>query len=256
MLGDLIGTPGVRAVVSAMRTLIRTHRADMVVVNGENSADGFGITEDIAVRLFDAGAHVVTTGNHVWRHENVGELLDREPRILRPDNYPGGVPGSGVYLHESRRGRVAVINLQGRERLQTIDCPFRRFREIMKRLGGAPQYVVVDFHGESTREKEAFFHYVDGDATVVFGTHTHVATADERILPGGTACITDIGACLPEPGVIGFSREISIRRAMTQLPLKNEVATGAATIHGLLVETGPDERRARTVERITFRSLV
>ncbi len=256
MLGDIIGDPGIRAVVSAMKTLIRSHRADMVIANGENSFDGYGINAEICGKLLASGIDVITTGNHVWRDEKVGELLKEQPRLLRPDNYPGGAPGSGVFVHESKKGRVAVINLQGRERMPTIECPFRRFREIMKRLGGGIDHVVVDLHAESTSEKEAFFHFADGDATVAFGTHTHVQTADEKILPGGTAMITDIGACLPEPSVIGFTPEISIRRVITQLPLRNTVAPGAAAIHGLVVETETGTRAARTVERFRFRSLV
>ncbi|TVR66833.1 MAG: TIGR00282 family metallophosphoesterase [Spirochaetaceae bacterium] len=256
ILGDIIGQPGMRAVVSALKGLIRTYRADLVVVNGENANDGFGITAALADQLVRAGVHVITTGNHVWHDEKVGELLEGRPEILRPDNYPAGVPGSGVYVLDRKQGKIAVINLQGRDRMPSIDCPFRRFREIMKRLGNTMAQVVVDFHAESTAEKEALAHFVDGEATVLFGTHTHVQTADERILPGGTACITDVGACIVPESVIGFRPEISNRRVLTQLPLKNEVAHGQATIHGICVETDGDTRRARSIERIRFRSLV
>jgi metallophosphoesterase (TIGR00282 family) len=256
ILGDVIGTPGVRAVTSALKGLIRTHRADFVVVNGENSVDGFGINRTTAGQLFSAGADVITTGNHVWRDDEVAALLTEDPRVLRPDNYPGGAPGSGVVIEEHKSRRIAVINLQGRERMPRTDCPFRRFRDIMKRLGSTADYIIIDFHGESTAEKEAFAHYVDGDATVIFGTHTHVQTTDERILPRGTAAITDVGACLPLPSVIGFNPEISQRRVLTQLPLRNEVAQGAATLHGLVVETGKERQKAISVERIQFRSLV
>lgn len=256
ILGDVIGTPGVRAVTSALKGLMRTHRADFVVVNGENSVDGYGVNRTTAGQLFSSGADVITTGNHVWRDEHVGELLTEEPRVLRPDNYPSGAPGSGVYIEERKSHRIAVINLQGRERMPRTECPFRRFRDIMKRLGSTVDYVIVDFHAESTAEKEAFAHYADGDATVVFGTHTHVQTADERILPRGTAAITDVGACLPVPSVIGFNPEISQRRVLTQLPLRNEVAQGAATIHGLVVETAKERQKATSVERFQFRSLV
>ncbi len=256
ILGDVIGQPGMRAVVSALKGLVRKHRADFVVVNGENADDGFGIGPALAEQLLKAGADVVTTGNHVWHHDDIADLLNGNERVLRPDNYPGDAPGSGLYIHEGKQGRVAVINLQGRDRLPAIDCPFRRVREILKRIKGQADAVIVDFHAESTEEKEAFAHYVDGDVTVVYGTHTHVQTADERILPGGTAAITDVGACGPELSVIGFDPTISVRRAMTQLPLRNEVAGGAATLHGLLVETGGSERAATHVERIRFRSLV
>jgi 2',3'-cyclic-nucleotide 2'-phosphodiesterase len=255
ILGDVIGQSGMRAVVSALKGLIRQYRADVVIVNGENAADGFGINAQLAEQLFKAGADVITTGNHVWHDDSIADLLNNNPTILRPDNYPGGAPGSGVYIHESRGGNLAVVNLQGRDRMPAIDCPFRRAREILKRLKGKVSGVVVDFHAESTEEKEALAHYLDGDVTVLYGTHTHVQTADERVLPGGTAYITDIGASGPDDSVIGFDPEISMRRVLTQLPLKNEVATGAATLHGLFVESDGNGR-ATSVERITYRSLV
>ncbi|MFA7568121.1 MAG: TIGR00282 family metallophosphoesterase [Alkalispirochaeta sp.] len=255
ILGDVIGRPGMRAVVSALKGLARQYRADVVIVNGENADDGFGINAQLAEQLFKAGADVVTTGNHVWRHDEIADLLNNTPNLLRPDNYPGGVPGSGVFVYEGKAGKLAVVNLQGRDRLPTIECPFRRAREILKRLKGQVDGVVVDFHAESTEEKEALAWYLDGDVTVVYGTHTHVQTADERVLPKGTAFITDIGASGPDDSVIGFDPAISVRRALTQLPLRNEVAGNAATLHGLFVESDGDGR-ATSVERITFRSLV
>lgn len=255
ILGDVIGQSGMRAVVSALKGLIKQHRADVVIVNGENADEGFGINRALAEQLFHAGANVITTGNHVWHHDEVGELLDANPAVLRPDNYPGAAPGSGVYLHEGKAGRVAVVNLQGRDRMPTIECPFRRAREILKRIKGQTDAIVLDFHAESTVEKESLAQYLDGDISVLFGTHTHVQTADERILPKGTAYITDIGASGPDDSVIGFDPQISIRRVLTQLPLKNEVAVNAATLHGLVVETNGDGH-AKTVERIAFRSLI
>ena len=256
VLGDIIGRPGVRAVVSALRGLIKQHRADMVIVNGENADEGFGISPEIAEQLFKVGADVITTGNHVWQHDEIGPLLDANPRVLRPDNYPGDVPGSGLYIHEGHAGSVAVINLQGRERLPAIDCPFRRARELVKRIRNQVQAIVVDFHAESSEEKEAIAHYLDGDVTLVYGTHTHVATADERVLPGGTACLTDIGACGPDLRVSGFNPEVSVRRVLTQLPLRNEVADRPATLHGLVVETESESMAASSIERIEFRSLI
>ncbi len=255
ILGDVIGQSGMRAVVSALKGLVRQYRADIVIVNGENADDGFGINGQLAEQLFKAGADVITTGNHVWHHDSISDLLNNNTSILRPDNYPGGAPGSGVCVHETRAGKVAVVNLQGRDRMSAIDCPFRRSREILKRLKGQVDGVVVDFHAESTEEKEALAHYLDGDITVLYGTHTHVQTADERVLSGGTAYITDIGASGPDDSVIGFDPEISIRRALTQLPLKNEVAGNAAILHGLVVESDGDGH-ATSVERIAFRSLV
>lgn len=255
ILGDVIGQSGMRAVVSALKGLIKQHRADVVIVNGENSADGFGINHALAEQLFRAGADVITTGNHVWHDDDVGDLLNDVPTVLRPDNYPGGAPGSGVYVHQGKAGRTAVINLQGRDRMPPIECPFRRAREILKRLQGQTDAVVVDFHAESTWEKEALAYYLDGDISVLYGTHTHVQTADERVLPKGSAYITDIGASGPENSVIGFDPQISVRRVLTQLPLKNEVAADAATLHGLVVQTD-EAGNATSVERLAFRSLI
>ncbi|WP_018527399.1 TIGR00282 family metallophosphoesterase [Alkalispirochaeta alkalica] len=256
ILGDIIGQPGMRAVVSALKGLTRRFRADFVVVNGENAADGFGINRELADQLFRAGAQVITTGNHVWHDPGVTDLLEHCPEVLRPDNYPKGAPGSGVCVSEGRQGRVAVVNLQGRDRMPAIDCPFRRFREIRKTLGNNLDAIIVDFHAETTSEKEAFGRFVDGEVSVIYGTHTHIQTADERILPGGTAYITDAGACLAEQSVIGFNPAISTRRALTQLPLRNEVAQGTAIIHGLCVETEKGGLKALSVERVQFRSLV
>lgn len=255
VLGDIIGRPGVRAVVSALRSLVRDHRADMVIVNGENSLDGFGIDGEIAAQLFRAGVDVITTGNHVWHDPSIGELLNREPRLLRPDNYPGDLPGSGMYVHEGRGGRVAVINLQGREFLPAIECPFRRARDLIKRVADTVDWIVVDFHAEATDEKEALAAYLDGQVTLVYGTHTHVATADARLLPRGTAYMTDIGACGPPGSVIGFQPETSVRRVLTQLPLKNEVLDVPAVLHGLVVDTGTAPIAA-AIQPFTFRSLV
>lgn len=256
LLGDIIGASGMRAVVTSLRSLQREHRADLVIANAENAADGFGVTAELAEQLFRSGVAVLTTGNHVWHDEKVVDLLANEPRVLRPHNYPGGSAGSGLYIVTHAAGRVAVLNLQGRDRLGAIDDPFRTLKTVLKANKGAYDLLVVDFHAESTHEKEALAHMIDGKATVVYGTHTHVQTADDRILPRGTAYITDIGACLPVPSVIGFNPEISVRRALTQLPIRNEVASGPAWIHGLLVEAGGNGVRATAVHRIRYRSLV
>lgn len=254
ILGDIIGRPGLRAVTSALATLQKQYRSDVVIANGENARDGYGIDAEIVEQLVAAGVDVITTGNHVWQDERVGELLDATPNLLRPDNYPGKAPGSGLFIHSGRGMSVAVINLQGRDRLPTIDCPFRRARDLVKRVRGTVDAIIVDFHAEATAEKQALAAYLDGDVTCVYGTHTHVATADERILPGGTAAITDIGACSPAGSVIGFDPTISIRRVLTSLPLRNEVLDERATIHGLVVES--DGGRATSVERVTYESLV
>ena len=256
LLGDIIGANGMRAVVTSLRSLQREHRADLVITNAENANGGFGVTAELAEQLFRSGVAVITTGNHVWHDDDITDLLTNEQRVLRPHNYPSGLAGSGLYIVTHAAGRVAVLNLQGRDRLGAIDDPFRVAKTTLKANKGAYDLLVVDFHAESTHEKEALAHMLDGKATVVYGTHTHVQTADERILPRGTAYITDIGACLPTPSVIGFNPEISVRRSLTQLPIRNEVASGPACIHGLLVEAGSNDVRATAVHRIRYQSLV
>ena len=256
ILGDIIGQPGLRAVVSALKTLTRKYRSDVVIVNGENADQGFGINAEIAGRLFKAGADVITTGNHVWHDDAIADLLNREPFLLRPANYPGGAPGSGFCTVDRRTPAVSVINLQGRVRMPSIDCPFRAARDLVKRAREKSPIIIVDFHAESTEEKEALAFYLDGDVSVFFGTHTHVQTADERILPRKTAYITDIGACLPRNSVIGFDSTISVRRSLTQIPIRNEVATDAATIHGLIATVENSTGDALSIERIQYQSLV
>lgn len=256
ILGDIIGRPGLRAVVSSLKLLIRKYRAEAVIVNGENAEDGFGITSDIVGQLFRAGVDVITTGNHVWHDDHISDLLNRESSLLRPANYPSGAPGSGVCTIERRVPPVHVINVQGRLHMAPIDCPFRAARDAVKRIKSTSPVIVVDFHAESTEEKEALAFYLDGDVSVIFGTHTHVQTADERILPGGTAYITDIGACLPRESVIGFDPKISIQRSLTQIPIRNEVASAAATIHGLAVKVDNRTGKAQSLERISYQSLV
>ena len=256
VLGDVIGNAGCRAVVSGLKSLIKKFSADFVVVNGENSADGFGITPEIATNIFAAGADVITTGNHIWQKKEILEYLDRESRLLRPDNYPPGNPGHGYCVIETRGLRFGVINLQGRVRLPSIECPFRRAKELLRKAKSEADVVIIDFHAESTEEKEAFALYVDGDVALVFGTHTHVQTADERILPNGTAYITDVGATGPRDSVIGFEPRISVERSLTQMPFRNEVSDNLAFIHGVIVKVDADTGKAIRISRYSEASIV
>ncbi len=255
-LGDVIGSAGQRAVVAACAGLKRRHNADMVIVNGENAVEGFGIDEATAQRLFAAGADVITTGNHVWQQKSVMSYLDREDRILRPANYPGANPGHGFCVLDVRGVSVAVLNLQGRVRMPVIDCPFRTARDLIRKIKSKAKIFILDFHAEATEEKEALGAYLDGEVSLIFGTHTHVQTTDERILPGGTAFLTDIGACGPHDSVIGFKSDVSVRRSLTQLPLKNEVSDATARIHGLVLSLDPVTGKALEIERIQEDSLV
>lgn len=256
MLGDVIGRSGLRAVVTFLSRLQKSYRADFTIVNGENAADGFGITSEIAGELFSAGTDVITTGNHIWQQKEVYSYLDREERILRPANYPGGNPGHGSCVVDAKGVRVGVLNLQGRVRLAPIDCPFRRGKEILRKMAGEAEFVFVDLHAEATDEKEAIAQHLSPEAIAVVGTHTHIQTADERIIKGRTAFITDVGASGPRDSVIGFDPSISVERARTQLPLRNEVSNSPSIIHGVLVEVDRDEKKALSIERIQEESLV
>jgi len=248
MLGDVIGDSGLRALFAGLGDLVRKTRADLVVANGENSAGGFGITREAADRMFALGVDVITTGNHVWEKKDVDKLLDSEPRILRPANYPPGAPGAGFRAFDKDGVAWLVVSLQGRERMYSIDCPFRIGKEILKKHKNA--IAVVDFHAESTEEKEALAFHLDGEASVVAGTHTHIQTADERILAGGTGYITDLGMSGPEDSVIGVKTEICLRRSLSQMPLKMESAEGEAGIQGALFKVDTGTRRTLSVSRI------
>ena len=252
MIGDVIGEPGMKALFAGLGELTRRLGADIVVVNGENSAGGFGITKDECDRFFELGAHVITTGNHVWEKKGVMELLDAEPRLLRPANYPMGAPGRGWCLIETASASWAVVNLQGRESLYAIDCPFRTADAVLAEIQARkPEaFIVVDFHAEANEEKEALGFYLDGRVAGLAGTHTHVQTADNRILPKGTGYISDIGMTGPEDSVIGVKTEICIRRGLTQIPIKMETAEGSASIRGILFSIDVETRRCVGAELV------
>lgn len=255
-LGDVIGQAGARAVFAHLKQIARRVGADVVIVNGENASEGFGLTPETVTSFFEAGASAVTTGNHVWQRKEILPVLDEEPRLLRPANYPHGVPGHGHVVVDVRGTMVAIANLQGRKRMPSIDCPFRKASELVRSLERETKVILIDFHAEATDEKEAFAHHLDGSVSAIVGTHTHVATNDAHVLPKGTAYQTDIGACGPGDSVIGFSPEISIRRSLTQLPLKNEVSGEPVVLHGAAitvdVETGRAESIVPIVEASSF----
>lgn len=256
VIGDIIGQPGCRALFSLLPGAIRATGANFVIVNGENASDGFGLDVEQVGQFFRAGADVITSGNHIWHREELFRLLDDEQRLLRPHNYPKGNPGHGYGVYETRGVTVGVVNLQGRHRMQPIDCPFRGSKEALRTVRKQTKLVFVDFHAEDTGEKESLGLYLDGEVTAVFGTHTHVATADERILPKGTGYITDIGATGPIDSVIGFDPAISVERALSQMPLRNEVAEGKAAMHGVVITADPESGKAQSVERYRTESSV
>lgn len=255
-IGDIIGQPGTRAVFTHLKQLIRKTGADFTVVNGENAAEGFGLTPEAAATIFDSGADVITSGNHIWQKKEVFPMLDSEPRLLRPANYPPGDPGHGHCVVDCKGVKVAVMNLQGRVRMVRTDCPFRKAQEILKSIGKEAEVVLLDFHAEATDEKEAMAMYLDGRIAAQVGTHTHIQTADARVLPRGTAYVTDLGATGPVDSVIGFNPGISVKRSVTQIPIKNEVSDTAARINGAVAVIDLDTKRAISMETISEESLV
>jgi metallophosphoesterase (TIGR00282 family) len=233
-LGDVVGSPGRRAVRETMPLLREQHAPDLVVINGENSAGGMGITERTANDLFAAGADVITTGNHVYRHREAYEFLDRSERVIRPANYPSGNPGRGHTTLEVAGMKVAVVNLSGAVGLTVARSPFDTIDGILGQLDA--DAVLVDFHAEVTSEKVAMGWHLDGRVAAVFGTHTHVPTADGRVLPGGTAHITDVGMTGPRSGVLGVKREQVLSRFITQMPVRFETADDDVWVMGAVVE--------------------
>jgi metallophosphoesterase (TIGR00282 family) len=265
MIGDVIGEPGLLTLESRLPALIKEQNADFVMVNGENAANGFGITEGDLRRILAAGADVVSSGNHVWEKREFWPFLEAEDRVLRPANYPQGSPGRGWAAVEKTGPsgepvRWLAVNLQGREYMTPIDCPFKAFDAIVASEtaagpeGAPPFIVVVDFHAESSREKEALAFYLDGRAAVAAGTHTHVQTADERILPGGTAYITDLGMTGVTDSVIGMDRKICLDRARNQVLYRMEVAVrgenGKTAIQGIIAEVDRAAGKAVSIRRI------
>ena len=249
-----MGRPGRDAVKAHLPGLRRELALDLVVVNGENAARGYGITERLAGELYDCGVDVLTTGNHVWDQREVIPYIDRDPRLLRPANFPEGTPGAGWRLHPMAGGRLAlVVNLMGRLFMDALDDPFARLDQILARhpLGGEVAAVVVDFHAEASSEKMALGHFADGRVSAVLGTHTHVPTADAQVLPGGTAYITDAGMCGDYDSVIGMQKGPSLRRFVTKVPgEKPQPADGEATLCGVFVETDDTTGLARAVEPV------
>ena len=250
-VGDIHGKPGRRILRDRLPRLRQAHDLALVIVNGENSAGGAGINAETAQELFTAGADAITGGNHTWQLREAYELLDSDPRLLRPLNYPPGAPGRGATVVTGRTGTpVGIINLQGRVFMQQLDDPFRAAREECERLRERAPVIVVDMHAEATSEKIALGWYLDGRCSAVIGTHTHVQTADERVLPQGTAYITDVGMTGPRDGVIGMDREGILERFLTQMPVRFEVASGPAQLNAVIVDVDESTGRARSITRV------
>jgi metallophosphoesterase (TIGR00282 family) len=264
MIGDIVGEAGLSALERLLPGIIGRFGADFVTANGENSAI-FGMTCKDAERILAAGVDVITSGNHVWENRQFWPFMDGEQRMLRPANYPSPAAGHGFVMAEKNGRRFLVINLQGREYMTPIDCPFRAFDAILETCmgtpdgqAGPPPIVIVDFHAESTREKEALGFYADGRASVFAGTHTHVQTADEKILPKGSAYITDLGMTGATGGVIGMDKAVCVERARKQIAYPMRCAEGPAAVQGVCVRLAPNgdggSPKAVSIERFSVDS--
>jgi metallophosphoesterase (TIGR00282 family) len=250
MIGDVFGEPGRTAVQKLLPRLKQEHRVDLTVVNVENAAAGAGVTPAIGRAFLDWGVDVMTSGNHIWDKKEVIEYIAKENLLLRPANYPTGTPGVGYVTVKAGPHKVGVVNLMGRIFMNPIDCPFRKADEIVAELARETSIILVDMHAEATSESVAMGWYLDGRVSAVVGTHRHVQTADERVLPGGTAYITDLGMTGPVDSVIGVDRALILQRFLTQMPIKFEPAKGPAALHGAVITVDPETGRASGIQRL------
>ena len=253
-LGDIVGEPGRRAVIETLPRIRERDAIDFVIVNGENSANGRGITPKISIDLLRAGAAVITTGDHVWDQKEIVSYIDTEPRLLRPLNYPPDTPGQGSVVLETAKGKVGVINVQGRTFTQpSLENPFRAIEAEVARMREETSIIFVDIHAETTSEKVAMGRFLDGKVSAVVGTHTHVQTADEEVFPGGTAFLCDAGFCGPSESCLGRDIDAIIQRFWTGLPVPFPVARGEVRLHGAIVEIDAETGRARSIRRLAER---
>ncbi len=250
-IGDIFASTGRTLVARHVRGIVAAEKIHLTIANGENSAGGFGITPPLADELFGYGVDVLTSGNHIWDKREIYDYLPRQPRLLRPANYPDGLPGAGLVVVEARNGvRCAVINLQGRAHMSPIDCPFRKADALLASLDPAVKVRFVDFHAELTSEKVSMGWYLDGRVSAVVGTHTHIPTADTRILPGGAAYQTDAGMTGPYHSVIGVEKQLILERFLTQLPVRMEAARHGPELHGVIVEVDEASGKATAIRRV------
>ena len=250
-IGDVVGRAGRLALSARLGRLVDIHNVDLVVANGENAAAGFGLTQDVAKEIFDHGVDVITSGNHIWDKKEILPYLDRPVPVLRPANYPRGAPGRGMGIFNTSAGiPVGVLNLEGRVFMNNLECPFRTADHLVEELRLRTPVILVDFHAEATSEKAAMGHYLDGRISALVGTHTHVQTADEHILPGGTAYITDAGMTGSRDAVIGIRKELAIERFLTLLPVRFEVAKKNPIISAVLFTIDEETGKAVAVQRI------
>jgi metallophosphoesterase (TIGR00282 family) len=252
-VGDIFGKPGREIVRRAVPALIERESLDFVIANVENSAAGFGVTGDIAEAILSYGVDAMTTGNHVWDKKEILDYIPRQPKLLRPANFPAGAPGRGSYLGRTRTGEpIGVVNVMGRIFMQPLDDPFAVVLKEIEALRAKARVIIVDFHAEATSEKVAMGWYLDGRVTGVFGTHTHVQTADDRILPKGTAYLTDTGMTGPHDSIIGVTTEIALTRFVTGMPAKFESSAGPGRLNAVIVTADQTTGRATAIERLNL----
>ena len=250
-IGDIMGEPGRRILARRLPKVVSQQSIDVIIGNGENVAGGFGITPELAEELFDLGLSAITLGNHAWDKKEIIDYIRREPRLIRPANYPDGAPGGGSVVVESPSGeRLGIVQIMGRAFMPPLDCPFQAAKREVQRLKTHTAAIIVDMHVEATSEKMAMGYYLDGDVTAVVGTHTHVQTADEQLLPKGTAYLTDIGMTGPLHSVIGIKKELAIQKFVTGMPRRFEVASGISVLCAALIELDARLGKAIDIQRI------
>jgi len=253
-IGDIVGSPGRQIVHDRLADILAQQRVDLCIANGENSASGFGITPRLAEELLGCGIEVLTGGNHIWDRKEILDFFPHQPRLLRPANFPNGAPGKGLFTGRAKNGAAyAVLNLQGRTFMTPLDDPFRAANTELGKIPADTKVILVDMHAEATSEKQAMGWYLDGKVSAVIGTHTHVATADERVLPGGTAVITDVGMTGPHDSVIGMDKSGVLQRFLDGMPARFSVAEGDIQMNSVLIDVDETTGRARSIERLNFR---
>jgi metallophosphoesterase (TIGR00282 family) len=249
-IGDVVGSPGRKMIEQYLPKLKAKHKPNVIIINGENAAGGKGITEKIYRGFIELGAHAVTLGNHAWDNREIFEFIEDAKVLVRPANFPEEAPGKGIVYVQVDGVEVAVINLQGRTFLPAIDCPFKKADALIAEASQRTPIIFVDFHAEATSEKQAMGWYLDGRVSAVVGTHTHVQTADNRILPKGTAYITDVGMTGPYDGILGVEREAVLKKFLTALPVRFEVTAGRSQLNGVIIDIDSKSGRAKAIERI------
>jgi len=252
VIGDIVGKPG-REILKSLLSRVQTqHDISFTIANAENAAGGRGLTLDVKEDLLGMGIDCLTMGNHVWDNKNIFTFINDEPRLIRPINYPGDCPGQGVHIFQAGfNKKIAVINASGRVFLPALDCPFRALDDVLNEIENLVDYIIVDFHAEATSEKVAFGFYLDGRVSAVLGTHTHIQTADEKILPGGTAYITDLGMTGPVDSILGMEKQPIINRFLDARPIRFQVADGPAQLQGVILQLAEDSKKALQIKRIS-----